>query len=115
MKDGGIVISLIIFREDHSAFTDYPSFFWRYGFYEWLEIRNAIKKSKSKNKEYVEAELNKLFDRVSKIIEIPPLPLKPSRRRKLIPIAEEEAPKKMSMKQRSSEMNFSAQHLTFQC
>lgn len=76
------MVTMIIAKDNNTSITDYPSQLWRYGFDEWEEIRNAIQKYKSKYKEYVEDHLNKLFDKVSKIVKIPPLPLKPSRIRK---------------------------------
>lgn len=81
-KDGGVMVTMNIFRDNNTYITDYPSHLQRYGFDEWIEIRDAIQKSKSKYKEYVEDQLNKLFNKVSKIVKIPPLPLKPTHRRK---------------------------------
>lgn len=85
-----MLVNLTIFRDDFSVVTDYASKLSDYGFYEWLEIRDVIQKSKSKYKEYVDYHLNKLFERISQIVDIPPLPHKSVRRRKSIPASEEE-------------------------
>lgn len=55
---GGLMITMTIFGDDQSVLTDTPSFLKLYGYSEWLEIREAIQKSKSKYKKVVEHVLN---------------------------------------------------------
>ena len=50
-----------------------------FGYYEWLEIREAIRKVRSIYKNLIEQELNSLFSRMSKVITVPPQ-LAPRRR-----------------------------------
>ena len=49
-----------------------------FGYYEWLEIREVIVKEKSAYKKYVTEELNRLLNKMLKLITIPPLQRKTS-------------------------------------
>ena len=78
MENRGYSTSSLVNRLQRNGdyIYDYPSYLWMYGFTKWLEIRDAIQKSKSKHKEVIEQELNMFFERMPKIIDIPPLPQK---------------------------------------
>ena len=52
-----------------------------YGFSEWLEIREALQRSKSKFKNLVEQIINQLLERMSQFVTIPPLPEKTMKRK----------------------------------
>jgi len=43
-----------------------------FGYFEWLEIREAIRKVRSVYKNLIEQELNSLLSRMSKVITVPP-------------------------------------------
>ena len=49
-------------------------------YYEWLEIREVIVKEKSSYKKYVTEELNRQLNKMSKLITVPPLQPRTSRR-----------------------------------
>ena len=73
-------INVKIFREDFSITHHALGSLETFGYYEWLEIRDAIQKEKLEYKKPVEEELNALLNRMSQHIKVPSLPLK--RRRK---------------------------------
>ena len=51
-----------------------------YGYYEWLEIREAPQREKPSFKQAVEEVLDKLFQRMSQQIQAPPLEPRTGRR-----------------------------------
>ena len=51
-----------------------------FGYYEWLEIREVIVKEKSAYKNHVIEEMTQLLDKMSKLLKIPPLAPRASRR-----------------------------------
>ena len=53
-----------------------------FGYYEWLETREAIRKEKSAYKNLIERKLNSLLSRMSKVMKVPPL--QPAQRRRLV-------------------------------
>ena len=73
---------LKVTREDWTYTTHYHTkrdVFWCY---EWLEIREAIRKVKSAYKKLIEGKLDSLLSRMSKIIKFPSL--QPAQRRKSV-------------------------------
>ena len=61
-------------REDGTYSTHYHTKMDIFGYYEWLEIREAIRKVRSTYKNLIEQELNSLLSRMSKAITVPPQP-----------------------------------------
>ena len=66
-------------REDGTYSIHYHTKMDIFGYYEWLEIKEAKRNVRSVYKNLIEQELNSLLSRMSKVIMVPPQPA-PERR-----------------------------------
>ncbi|KAI3672905.1 hypothetical protein L6452_39006 [Arctium lappa] len=82
-RDNQQTITMEIFRRDGTAKAMFFSKLETFGFYEWLDFKEALKKSKSKFRGNVEELINALINRVTTRMNIPSaLPQKPRSSRK---------------------------------
>ena len=70
----------MIYRADLTSTKHVHTTLDTFRYYEWLEIREVIVKEKSAYKKYVFEELTRLRNKMSKVIKIPPLQPRASRR-----------------------------------
>ena len=57
---------ITIYRKDGTSTTHFHYHIETFGYYEWLEMREVIKKEKSTYQRYIEDELNRLLYCMSK-------------------------------------------------
>ncbi|KAI3745847.1 hypothetical protein L6452_08258 [Arctium lappa] len=77
-KKDRVSVTMEITREDGSCKAMFVSKLETFGYMEWLEFKEALKKSKSTSRGYVEGILEALINRVSTVLKVPSaLPSKP--------------------------------------
>ncbi|KAI3758649.1 hypothetical protein L6452_06217 [Arctium lappa] len=73
-----VSVTMEITREDGSCKAMFVSNMESFGYMEWIEFKDALKKSKSTSRSYVEGILEALINRVSTVLKVPSaLPSKP--------------------------------------
>ncbi|KAI3672983.1 hypothetical protein L6452_39088 [Arctium lappa] len=64
-------VTMEITREDASSKAMFVSKLESFGYKEWIEFKDALKKSKSTNRGYVEGILEALINRVTTVLKVP--------------------------------------------